>query len=200
MRLSAAVRKDTGVYPGDGVVGKERKTWYSVTTLKVRTGGIDIADLGMIPAHTLRIRVPNGDYLIEARLIDFGGSLCVSRVRARLKGVDPKVGKKRGMVPVDYAAIAIADFEYLRQTLDDSEQDEFNDAATEFMHVDFCEKCTISFGTGTAQIAVSKSGFGDGTYPVFALINRKGIIGLEVELIKDGYVLESRKPRSRANA
>jgi hypothetical protein len=71
MRLSAAIRKDTGVYPGDGVTGKERPTWYAVSTLKVQTGGIDVADVGQIPANSLRIRVPNGKYAIEAKHVDF---------------------------------------------------------------------------------------------------------------------------------
>jgi len=190
MRLSTAIRKDTGVYPGDGVTGKERPTWYTVTTLKVLTGGIDVADIGQIPANSLRIRVPNGKYAIEARLIDFAGSLCISRVRARLDGSRPTLGKKRGTVGVDFAAIAIADFEYYRQTLTEDDQDELAEAATDFMHVDFCEKCSISLETATITFAVSKSGFGDGTYPVFALINKKNQpIGMEIKLIQDGHVL-----------
>lgn len=193
MRLSSAIRKDTGVYPGDGVKGTERVTWYEVARLKVRTGGIDVADLGRMPADSVRLRVPNGNYVIEARLIDFDGSLCLSRVRARLEGIHPKLGRKRGSVAVDFAAIAIADFEYFRQTLDEDDLEELSENATEFMQVEFCEKCSMSFESGAAQFAVSKSGFGDGTYPVFALMQGKRAVGLEVELIRDGHVLRSRK-------
>jgi len=84
MRLATAVRKDAGEYPGDGVVGRERAAWYSVANLRVASGGIEVADLGAVPGDSFRLRVPNGVYAVEARLIDFDGSLRVSRIRARL--------------------------------------------------------------------------------------------------------------------
>jgi len=56
MLLSDAMKTDTGVYPGAGVVGRERSTWYSVANLSVESGGLDVAAQcsfrsGEVPPH-----------------------------------------------------------------------------------------------------------------------------------------------------
>jgi hypothetical protein len=194
MRLSAAMRRDTGVYPGDGAVGRERATWCSVGQLDVASGGIDIADLGAFPGDdSLRLRIPNGTYLIEARLIDFNGSLCISRVRVRpLKGTVVR-GRKRGQVSVDFGSIAIADFARIRCQLDDYDQDDLSEYARECDHAGSCQKYHLRIAGHTIHFIISKAGLGDGSYPVFSLLSRGRPAGLEVEFIRDGHELPKRR-------
>jgi hypothetical protein len=186
MLLSEAMKSDTGVYPGDGVVGRERPFWYGVATLAVETGGLDVTDLPGISG--IRVPVPNGIYCVEARLIDFGGSLCLSRLRARADNVDPSLGEKRGVVPVDFGGITLSDFQALRNGLTVAEIWEMEGLSRSFMNV-FCDICQLNFESKTVRFVVCKSGFGDGTYPVFALNSGTEIVGLEIEFIKDGRIL-----------
>jgi hypothetical protein len=189
MRLTTATRKDTGVYPGDDVVGRERETWYDVSRVAVTSGGIDVADLGAFPAESLCLRVPKGEYAVEARLIDFAGSLCLSRVRVRPVDAAVSLGPKLGAIPVDFAAVAIGDFGAICSQLDEDEQEELNEDSGDFMQVDFCEPCRVKVGDKSIRFVVCKAGFGDGRYPVYRLKRRGKTVGFEVEFIRDGHVL-----------
>jgi hypothetical protein len=187
MLLSDAMKSDTGVYPGDGVVGREQTPWYSVATLTVESRGLDVADLG--GANPVRIALPNGPYCIEGRLINFGGSLCLSRIRARAEGIEVRLGEKLGIVSVDLAHIEIADSEALKQGLTTQEVEELAELSGHFMSV-ICDICRLNFETKTVYFVVCQSGFGDGVYPVFALRRGNEVVGLEVEFIRDGHLLK----------
>ena len=112
-----------------------------------------------------------------------------------LDGAATKLGRKCGEVPVDFGAIAIADFEQVRRSLDDADQAKLNEWAVQFMTINFCEKHGTAIGTKAIQFVVCNSGFGDGTYPVFRLNCKGRPVGLEVEL----YCL-SRNWRTRRSA
>jgi hypothetical protein len=186
MLLSDTMKDDIGMYPGDGVVGQERPTWYEVGKLRVESGSLDIADLPLIEG--VRITVPDGLYVVEARLIDFAGSLCLSRLRIRLDGVAAILGPKRGDLPIDLAHCHIADFQTMRNGLTADELDELNELALSFADV-FCDLCSLNFETKSVAFVVCKTGFGDGTYSVYALRDQYRDVGLEVEFIKNGHVL-----------
>jgi hypothetical protein len=162
----------------------------------VCSGGIEVCDLGAVPSDAFRLRVPNGTFAIEARLIDFDGSLRVSRVRGRLKGKTTKLGRQLAEISVDYAAIVIGDLRAARE-LDDYAREDLNDAVREFMQTEFCEKCTVRAGGIRFQLAVCPSGFGDGKYPVFQLDCGGRPAGIEVELIRDGHVLRNGRKKTR---
>jgi hypothetical protein len=186
------MRKDTGVYPGNGVVGRERPQWYSVGKLPIISGRISVADLGAIPGpDAVCVRVPIGDHLVEARLIDFNGSLCLSRVRARDAGAKPSFGPQIGQVSVDFGAVAIADLDAIRATLTDDDEDDLAELTGEMMGR-FGEIVHLKFGCRSVRFAVCQSGFGDGTFPVFALKAGRRVIGIEVEFICDGHILRKR--------
>lgn len=186
MLLSDAMKKDTGVYPGDGVIGRENSTWYSVATLPVTSGSLDVADI--LGTGRVGVPVPDGIYGIEARLIDFGGNLRLSRLRARADGANVSLGEKRGKVAVDFGHVKIADFQALRSGLSVQEVHELDELTLTFMNV-FCDICQLNFESKSVCFVVCESGFGDGTYPVFALRSGDQIVGLEIEFIRDGHVL-----------
>ena len=192
MRLATAMKADTGIYPGNGVIGHERPERYSVGKLAVTSGRISVADLGAIPVpDAVSIRVSVGVHLIEAKLIDFNGSLCLSRIRACAAGAKPLLGPRVGQVSVDSGAVAIADLDALRATLTDDDEDEFSELTGDLMGR-FGEIVHLKFGRRSVRFAVYQSGFGDGTFPVFALKAGRRIIGIEVEFISDGHVLLKR--------
>jgi hypothetical protein len=189
MRLSTAFRADSGIYPPNGAIGRQRSQWYAVTRLKISSGSIEVADLGSVPAGSLQFRVPIGNYEIEAKLIDFAGSLCVSRVRARLSATKPTLGRKRGRVEVDSAAIAIGDFQSIRARLNGAQKEEFIARAREYLLIRACKKCTIKIGDRIIPFAICRAAEGDGAYPVFPLRSHGRCVGLEIEFFKDGYKL-----------
>jgi hypothetical protein len=191
MRLAAAIRKTRRTTLRNGTVGKESPCWYEVTRLTVTSGGIDIADVGGVN-DSFRLRVQNGLYAIEVKLIDFGGALRVSRIRARPDKTICELGRKCAEIPIDFAAIAIADIGAVRKTLDDDELEELADAARSLMNAEFCQKMAVAVGSRKLNLVVCQSGFGDGTYPAFLLKSKRRIVGFEMEFLRDGHVFHQR--------
>lgn len=186
MQLSDAMKQDRRVDPVPGTVGRERPAWYTVATLRVDSGTLDVADLPGTGA--VRVAVPNGLYLIEAKLIDFDGSLRLSRVRARIETTNPDMGAKQGMVAVDFGSIRIADFLAIQNGLTSQELQEFSELTCAFSKVS-CDICRLNFESRSVYFVLCQSGFGDGTYPVSGLNRGAETVGLEVQFIKDGHVL-----------
>jgi hypothetical protein len=190
MRLKAALNRDRNVYSGEGVVGHERPTWYEIGKVTVNSGSLCIVDLGTIPSGDdgVRIKVPNGSYLIEARLIDFDGSFCLFRARARLVGSTPTLGARAGEVGVDFACVAIGDFDAIEAGINDDDRSELSNLSLDLMET-VGEVVRHACSTKSIRFAVCKSGVGDGTYTVFQLRSGRKIVGLEAEFLRDGHVL-----------
>jgi hypothetical protein len=186
--LSEAVLEDTGRYPGDGVVGRERGTWYAVDILRILSGTIGAADVGAIPASS-SFNLNNGSYRVEARLIDFAGSLCVSRIRVRSGSTVGASGKMICEISVDFGAVVVADFKHIRESLDEQEQRELNNTALLLMDEKFCRRKSVSVGHTKIDIVICNCTLGDGKYPVFAIERGGHVIGIEIRLIPNGYML-----------
>jgi hypothetical protein len=188
MHISDAMKNDSGAYPGNGVVGRELPAWFDVAQLQVESGALDVADRNLI--NSVRVAMPNGNYIVEGRLIDFGGSLCLSRLRARAEGCAVRLGESCGKVSVDLGGVAVADIQGVTRGLNSEEQEEWEQRAGGLWDV-FCDGCSMNFESRVVQFVVAKSGFGDGWYPVFALKSGNDVVGLEVEFIKDGHELKN---------
>ena len=183
------MRADSGIYPPNGAVGRERRLWYQVARLKISSGILEVCDLGFVPTSSFRFRVPNGSYVIEAKLINFAGSLCVSRVRACLSDIRPTLGRKRGNINVDFSAVAIGDFQSVRATLDQAEQQELNRQVRGYMVATSCKLRTVKVSARSIRLVVCRTAEGDGSYPVFSLYHRGRCVGLEMEFFRNGHVL-----------
>jgi len=186
MLLSDAMKTSTGGYPDTGVAGRERPIWYSVASLPVESGTLDIDDL--VGSSSVRISVPPGDYSVEARLIDFDGHLRISRLRARADGTEVQVGENRGRLVVEFGGVRIADLKSLKNGLTSQEIEELAQLSPNFANVT-CDVCRLNFESKSVRFLVCRPGFGDGGYPVFALMRDDVVVGWEIEFIKDGYVL-----------
>ena len=186
MYISEAIRRNCGDHPGKGVVGHEREQWYDVAKLRVASGTLDIVDVCAF--DFVRVEVPIGTYFLEARLIDFGGCLRISRLRARAEGAVVTLGPECGRVAVDLASVAVADFQDVRNGLTTAECEELDRLIARFSVV-VCDVCELRFESKDVHFVVCQSGLGDGRYPVFALNSGGKSAGLEVEFIRDGYTL-----------
>ena len=193
MNISEAMREDSGVYPGDGTIGREREEWYAVGTLNVGSGSLQVADLG--GTSSIEVSLPAGGYRVDARLIDFGGSLCLSRIRLLLNRATATGEEKRGDVSVDFGGVVICDFQQIQDQLRPAELDEFDELLPAFMTT-FCDMCQLNFESGKIEFVVCKAGFGDGTYPVLVLTSGGSSIGIEVGFIANGHVLSKARRRT----
>jgi hypothetical protein len=185
MHILDALGQSAEGIPQKGTVGSEQLKWHNVAELEVKSGALDVDDLCCSKPPS--VAVANSIYLVEAKLIDFAGHLRVSRLRARAKGVDASIGQKIGKLAVEFGAVVLADFQQIRALLTEAENAEFEQLLFSFMTP--CDLCRLRFESGTVYIVKCTSGFGDGTYPVFALNAGGQPAGLEVDFIPDGYVM-----------
>jgi hypothetical protein len=187
MLMVDAMKEDTGEFPDDGVVGHERPEWYEVGTIRVNSGNLEIADLGV--RSGVSFSVPTGLYRVEGRLIDFSGSLCPSRLRARLDGTNGLLSQEESTISIDIAHCWVADLRDVLRRLTDRQADELSRRAAYANH-GCCEVCEMQLDSERVEYVVCQTGFGDGSYPVFSLNARRQIVGLEVEFVRDGYVMK----------
>lgn len=192
--LPRSVQKRAKARPKDGSVGAERPIWYRVADLDVTSGMIDIADFASVLNDSFRMRVPRGTYQVEAKLVDFERCTRVSRLRAILAGSEFNLGSKCGEVSLDFAALAVADFESARKNLNEREQEKLNKWALRAIGSTVCAKRSLRFCTHAVSLVLCRAAFGDGTYPIFRIDERRRVVGFEVEFIPDGHVWRSPRP------
>jgi len=75
------------------------------------------------PLHTLRpvsgfkVRLPKGDYGLQAKVIAYGHDIRVSRLRLLRNGAMPRLSRKAGEVRTDSATILILDHQALARRI-----------------------------------------------------------------------------------
>ena len=184
MLLADAMKDDSGEYPDDGGIGRQRPIWYDIGKLTVDSGNLEIADLG--DREGLRVRIPPGIFTAQARLIDFAGSLWLTRVRVFAQETSPELGFEEGSFHVDLAGCWIADFDTMLRDLSADNLGRLSRRASA-MNV-FCDLCSLDLPTKTVNFLACQSGLGDGEYAVFSLKDHRQTIGIEVEFLKDGHI------------
>lgn len=191
--LPRSVQKRAHARPIGGSIGVVRPIWYRIADLEVTSGVIEIADLGSILNDSFSLRVVPGKYQIEARLIDFDRCAKVSRVRAVLAGAEFNRGKC-GEVSLDFAGVAVGDFESVRKNLNDQQQENLNKWALRAIGTTVCSKRSKRIGTHVVSMVLCRAALGDGTYPIFRINQRGRAVGFEVEFIPDGQVWRLLRP------
>lgn len=167
-----------------GSVGNETD-WLEFCELTLSDGRALVCDLGFIPSDGdgLLVEMPPGRYLIRARVMDYSGDRRVSRLRVLSPGSTPTVGVQIGETWADTAAVAVCDFTVCSRAWERLGED----TATNRLEVarDSGYPCGV-FELDpevSACVPYVDSGFGDGTFPVFELMQEDKRVGFEIEFI-----------------
>jgi hypothetical protein len=176
-------------WPKPGAVGVESQ-WISLGELNVSRQVLWTGDpFSATPDDGCSVRVPNGTYHVETKGIDFGLARRIARLRAYAKQhTHVVVGQQIGTVSTDCTNIAICDVAALaefasghdREFFDEIDRATGADPGIVTMHID----------DDTFDIACVPSGFGDGNYKVFELTDVSKTLGIEVEFIPQGFVVD----------
>jgi hypothetical protein len=186
MTLQDYVSQRSGNFPRNGVRGQE-SDWLPLGTFQASTGGLCAVDPMCLNAENgITINSPPGTYIVEGKAMNFDGHIRVSRVRAYLEGTSPRLGRELGEVPTDSATMAICDIRDIEESVKEGLSEELGEKLME-LSPDGGEIALLMVGETTLQFAVCESGLGDGCYPVFSLIDRARVVGLEVEFLPFDY-------------
>lgn len=187
MTVNEAIATDNGTSPKDGMIGKAWPDWCEVGSIAVNSGRLTAADFAVTdPASGVSAPVAPGVYRVQARIMSFEGSLGICAARALPEAMPPVTrGQLLGKVSVDIAKITIADLADAAQGLTD---DDLRALLQYPVWNVFGAMVTLDLPTKSLALPCIASGFGDGSYPAFALASGGTTVGIEVEFVPDGYV------------
>lgn len=189
MTLREYLRISRPAAPPSGAIGAESE-WMAVADLESTAGTLWIGDPQFFWAEAYegggcRVDVSVGSYVVEAKGIDFNGSLYVSRLRVVRQGAtECSPGGIVGEAETDSAQLGIADIGALKAALAAACGDD-EDVAFDLLE----EGVDGDIGVFEPQpghagrLVYLPSGFGDGGGPVWELVSGRTRIGFEHEMI-----------------
>lgn len=189
MTVDEAIARDNGTTPKRGTVGRAWPEWCDVGTITVKSGRITAVDFGvMTDDRGVSIDVPPGSYRVQVRLMGFGGSLgiCDARVLPESAPVI-KRGLVLGNVFVDDAKLGFGDLADAAVGLTSDDIEQINEWSYWIIE-NFGSVAKTELPSKTIEMACIRTGFGDGSFPAFALVNDGNTVGMEIEFMKDSFV------------
>ncbi len=164
--------------------------WLLLTTYAHGSGPVCLLDPGELPrafldfddtaedAPSLMIPIAGGEYEVRLQMANYGLECRTSGLRMAPSGASVARGEQLGTTATDTAVTALLDPEEFRRAwpaLADRWETEFADELIQY------DWAVIPLDE-RAVVILTTSGYGDGTYPVFALVDEKGApAGFEVE-------------------
>lgn len=162
--------------------------WTSVGELEVKGGRIYVGDSWAIGSESIALAVPPGRYAITAECFAYGTDGRVARLRGLLPGRQHDSAKPEGEFGVDVASAGVVDADSLDRWADANEAD-YESWCEEFTHSQTEDFSLAGFfpcpGAGVSMLYCS-TGFGDGAYPAFTLLDGGETVGFEMVFLKPG--------------
>ncbi len=178
--------------PKAGARGAESE-WIDVGEVNVPQGLLWAGDPQVIRAEEgCTVEAPPGQYKFQIKGMDFDGVRVLSRARVIAKSARKfALGPRVGEAGTDVAQIAICDVRALNEGVGTKNLDEFvQDIAEQISEGPSIANTEFAYGKKSIEIVFAPSGFGDGGYDVYVLRSGDKTVGLEVEFLPSGYVVE----------
>lgn len=164
-----------------------------VCPLEISSGTLSIGDPIFFPGDQIVAEVQPGIYVVEAMGVDYGIERRIARLRILAPTKEYEV-QHAGEISVDSGSVAVCDLKVFTQALREIETD------LPAVQIRYLDKLALTRRYGVidleadfpARMAWVQSGWGDGRYPVYKLLYRDQIVGVEAVFIDDdeGYAFE----------
>jgi hypothetical protein len=160
--------------------------WMDLCSFHLRGSKFLVVDPSFAPSEAdgVVIQASPGEYLAETKVMIFGTDRRISRLRVHHKHSNGIIGSELGKSSADTGQIGICDLEVFRKawgTDDDAAHAKIEDAVQDS---DF--GVVVLNKREGAVMPFVQSGFGDGIFPVFELLEGGSRVGFEVEFIAEG--------------
>jgi hypothetical protein len=153
--------------------------WFSVGPFPLVGERLEICDcLSMPHEDTEGFRLGSGTYHLLVKVITDAVEKRISRLRIIAQGRQPTLAESIGHVSVDGGAVSLFDVDPI-VGCDPEVLMDLEDRITGVV----MKGPTKFFSFGPTRVAMVQSGYGDGTYPVYALRQGGDLVGLEVEFL-----------------
>lgn len=155
--------------------------------LPLPSGRLCVSDAKFAPDPAVPVRLEPGDYEVWVQEFVYEDDHEFENRHALLRvlkpGTNPQRGEKIDNSWADTGTQGVCDFEQMLKLQEEVGEDDYIDAFEEAWSEEFILQPKADTA---ALLFVVHSGFGDGTFPVFELVQDVQLVGVEVELIAPG--------------
>jgi hypothetical protein len=168
----------------------EESDWIDFGEIHCKSGKFLVIDPAFVAdvSNGVVVKCPSGAYRLSAKVISYGRDRRVSRLRVLNAGIKADATKKReqiGEAWADVAAIGVCDAQAFAKIFPKDEE-EAEELIENYLDEGKSAGSIIMEGHEDTPLCYVSSGFGDGTFPVYALTSGRKRIGFEVEFIEEG--------------
>ncbi|HEV2394340.1 MAG TPA: SEL1-like repeat protein [Verrucomicrobiae bacterium] len=185
MKLQDYVSAERTGEAEQGCQGKQTE-WLDLYEIKLSGPQFLVVDASFVPSAEdgLLIEAPPGQYEVRAKCIDYGGDARISRLRVSLKGTQPELGPELGKTWTDTAMTGCCDYEVFLKAWGNDDEASYEKISGTIEESDSHGIAVLAPGT-EAVMPFVRSGFGDGSYQVFELLDGTKRAGFEIEFISE---------------
>lgn len=154
---------------------------FPVGFLEVTGTSLIFCDSWATPFDGVSVTVPSGTYSLSVEIQAYGNDGRVSRLIVELLGTKGVRGKEIGTFGVDVASAAVCDGDAL-ESFANHRKTEWEAWLDGFIQQPYEQKGLLSHfpcEPAATDIFHTSTGFGDGSYPVYALIEGECVVGAE---------------------
>lgn len=164
--------------------------WIEFGDLNLISGQLWVGDAQFAPfqQHGLVVDLQKGHYVASIQKMDFGSDdplragVRVSRLRLAAKNSHPRIGDQIGKTWADSGTQGVCDFQVYSKAMPKSEEAYWKLIESPLVDFEYSTSFVLDAKTG-AKLLLASSGFGDGEFRVFELVERGERCGIEIELI-----------------
>ena len=159
--------------------------WLEFCALDVPSGLLFVFDPGFLPGELkgCRASVSSGHFVLSAKIVTYWKDYRVSRLRSCRTGAKPKLGSRVGSVVTDLGLIGAADHAIYASAWESDRAAFENTVSNEIPESGRYKIATLGAPPGV-PVPFVESGFGDGRYSVYALVEEEARVGVEVVFIR----------------
>jgi hypothetical protein len=155
----------------------------------LESGDLLIVDAKFAPAAEdgLLVELEPGAYVVERKLVDYGGDVRNAVLRVLQPGQDGERGVQLGTMWTDTGDAGVCDYQAACEAADADFEGFHERIENAIWHSREPSGGEVALAEGQQpRMVFISSGFGDGTFPVWELVAGGERIGAEVEFIKPG--------------
>ncbi len=159
--------------------------WLEFCNLELPGAVLFVFDPGILPdeAKGCKVELFPGRFSIFAKVITYWNDSRISRLRISPFGTQPIMGKRLGSAPTDLGFIGISDYAtYIAAW--ERDRNAFQTSVSNEIPESGRYKVAKLGSDPAVEVPFVESGFGDGRYSVYALLDGETRIGAEVVFIR----------------
>jgi hypothetical protein len=160
--------------------------WLDFCPFVLRGSSFLVVDPSFVPSESdgVVLKATSGNYLLKAKVASYGQDHRIARLRVIQESAQPSLGEQVGETWSDTAMTSVCDLEAVKQVWGEDDDASFEKVSRYFDEAGDYGIALLG-GRSDPTIPFVSSGFGDGVFPVYELLEGGKVVGFEIVFIAD---------------